>query len=77
MGDVQTFRVHYFRESLLEQAEEVRLGNVIEAVEKASGKPPQLRVDVWSDKGRVAEIRAAHLHPHLGWLTDKLPTLRS
>jgi hypothetical protein len=53
---MQTFRLLYFRESLLQNAEEVRVRNVVEAVEKAAGQPPEIRVEVWSERGRVGII---------------------
>jgi hypothetical protein len=53
---MQRFRILYFRESVLEKAEEVDVRDVLEAIEQASGKPPYLKVEVWSERGRVAEI---------------------
>lgn len=53
---MQTFRILYFRESMLEHAEEVRVRDVLEAIEKAAGKPGHLRAEIWSSKGRVGEI---------------------
>lgn len=53
---MQTFRLLYFSESVLKNAEQVEVRDVLEAIEKASGKPPHLRVEVWSDDRRVAEI---------------------
>ena len=53
---METFRLLFFRGSLLERAEEVRAGNVVEAIQEAFGRPPELRVEVWSAKGRLAII---------------------
>jgi hypothetical protein len=53
---MQTFRLLYFRESILENAEEVRARDLLEAVEKAAGQPPDVRVEVWSDHRRVGII---------------------
>jgi hypothetical protein len=53
---MQTFRILYFRENVLEHAEEIRVRDVLEAIEKASGKPAGLRAEVWSERGRVGEI---------------------
>ena len=53
---MKTFRLLYFRESLLEKAEEVQARDLVEAVEKAAGQPDHIRVEVWSDKGRVGII---------------------
>ena len=52
-----TFRLLYFKESMLKNAEEVRARNILEAVQKAAGQPPDIRVEVWSDRGRVGIIR--------------------
>jgi hypothetical protein len=56
---MQTFRLLYFRESLLENAKEVRVRDVVEAVERASGQLPDVRVEVWSEHRRVAIIGPA------------------
>jgi hypothetical protein len=58
---MQTYRILYFRESVLDHSEEVRVRDVLEAIEKAAGKPPYLRAEVWSERGRVGEIGSA---PH-------------
>ncbi len=53
---MERFRILYFRESVLEHDEEVRVRDALEAIEQASSKPPHLRAEVWSERGRVAEI---------------------
>jgi hypothetical protein len=53
---MQTFRILYFRESVLEHSEEIEVRDVLDAIEKASRKPPDLRAEVWSGNGRVGEI---------------------
>ena len=53
---MQRFRILYFRESVLEHSEEVQVRDVLDAIEKASGKAPDLRAEVWSGNGRVGEI---------------------
>ena len=53
---METFRLLFFRGSLLERAEEVRAGNVVEAIQGAFGRPPELRVEVWNERGRIAII---------------------
>jgi hypothetical protein len=53
---MKAFRILYFSESVLEQTEEVRVRDVLEAIEAAAGKPRHQRVEVWSDGRRVAEI---------------------
>ncbi len=56
---MKAYRLLYFRESLLERAREVQAGDVLEAVEKAAGQPPDVRVEVWSKDRRVGIIRPA------------------
>jgi aminopeptidase N len=46
----------YFEESVLQAAEEVRVRDVLEAIEKASGKPAHQRVEIWRRGRRVAEV---------------------
>ena len=53
---MKCFRLLYFRDSLLVNAEEVRVRDLLEAVEKAGGQPPDVRVEVWSDNDRVGII---------------------
>jgi hypothetical protein len=54
---METFRLLYLRESILLQAQEVQGRDVLEALELAAGQPPDVRVEVWSEKGRVGIIR--------------------
>jgi hypothetical protein len=56
---VARFRIFYFKDSVLDQAEEIDARDVIEAIERASGKPPEVRAEIWSRKGRVGIIGAA------------------
>ena len=51
-----TFRIFYFRHNVLDEAEEVEVRDVLGAIEKAAGKPPDVRAEIWSDKGRVGII---------------------
>lgn len=53
---MQSFRILFFRESVLDHAEEVRVRDVLEAIERASDKAPELRAEVWSHNGRVGEV---------------------
>ena len=55
---MQTFRILYFRENVLDHAEEFRARDLLDAVDKATKKPPHLRAEVWSGKNRVGEIGA-------------------
>lgn len=53
---MQDFKMLYFDQSVLEAAEEVRVRDVLEAIEKASEKPSHQRVEIWQDGRRVAEV---------------------
>ena len=53
---MQKFRILYFKESVLKRAEDVRVRDVLEAIDKAASKPPELRAEVWSDQGRIGEV---------------------
>ena len=56
---MQTFRILYFRESVLDHSEEVFARDVVEAVEQVTGTPPQLSAEIWSEQGKVGIVRAA------------------
>jgi hypothetical protein len=52
----------YFRDSVLQDTEELRFRDVLEAIEKASSKPGDLRVEIWSQGRRVAEVGPSPVH---------------
>ncbi|MFL6730640.1 MAG: hypothetical protein ACJ8E3_08645 [Sphingomicrobium sp.] len=62
---VPTFQILYFRESVLDHAEKVEVRDVLAAIEKAAGKPPHLRIEIWSGHRRVAEIGPSPIHPRV------------
>jgi hypothetical protein len=39
----------------------VKARDVLDAVKKAAGQPPDVRIEVWSDKGRVGIVRTSPL----------------
>ena len=54
---MQTFRILYFRESVLDSTEEVQVVDVLEAIEKAtSAKSPEFTAEVWGENGRICII---------------------
>ena len=53
---MQTFRILYFREDILEYEEVVRAQDLLKAIAKASGKLPHLRAEIWSGDECVSEI---------------------
>ena len=61
-GNMKSFRLLYFRDSVLEATEEVCVRNVLEAVQKAAGLPAHVRVEIWSDNERVAIIGPSLCH---------------
>jgi hypothetical protein len=51
-----TFQLLYFRDSVLENAEEVEVRDVLEAVQATAGRSADLRVEIWSEHRKVATI---------------------
>ena len=60
-----TFQILCFIGNLLEQAEEAEARDLVEAVEKIAGKAPHLKVEVWHNHRRVAEIGPSPVYPLL------------
>ena len=56
---MRRFRLLYFRDSLLEGSEDLYAQDVLEAIEKASGQPADVKVEIWSEHGRAAVIAAS------------------
>jgi hypothetical protein len=56
---MQTYRLLYLRDARLEDIREVQARDLVEAIGKAAGQPPDVRVEVWSDKGRVGVVRTS------------------
>ena len=56
---MQSFRILYFRQNVVEHAEEVELRDVLEAIDQAARKPPEMHAEVWSDAGRVGVVPPA------------------
>lgn len=50
------FKVLYFRQDEIEQAEEIEARDILEAIQIASAKLPNLRAEVWSENECVVEI---------------------
>ena len=66
------FRIFYFRHSVLDSAEEVEARDLLGTIQKVSGKPPDLRAEIWSEVGKVGIVgptRGAAKH-----YTDFVPT---
>ena len=69
------FRIFYFRHSVLDHAEELEARDLLAAIEKLSGTPPDLSAEIWSDKGKVGIVgptRGAGKH-HVDFATMRRP----
>jgi hypothetical protein len=58
-----TFHLLYFRDSVLEHAEEVEVCDVLEAVQETAGRSADLRVEIWSENRKVATIGSSPIEP--------------
>jgi hypothetical protein len=54
-----SFRIFYFRQAVLDHVEEVEVRDVVDAARRASGEAPDLKAEIWSDKGKVGIIGAS------------------
>lgn len=50
------FRIFYFRDSVLDRAEEVEARDILEIIKTATGKSPELRAEIWSENGKVGIV---------------------
>lgn len=53
---MQKFRIYYFRENVLHHSEELRVRDILDAVDLARGTAPDIRAEIWSERGKVGEI---------------------
>ena len=53
---METFQLLYLRESVLEKAEEVRVRDVLEAIRRVAGQPPDVTIELWQKGKRVGLI---------------------
>ncbi len=58
------FRILYLRHNVLEQSESVEAPDILGVIKKASGRPSDVTVEIWSDKGRVGIIRPSPVTNH-------------
>lgn len=74
---VPSFRIFYFRHSVLDHVEEFEVGDVLDAVRKASGNAPDLKAEIWSDKGKVGIIGTSRdpAHHHVQFVPCGRPRL--
>lgn len=58
------FRILYLRHNVLEQTESVEAPDILGVIKKASGRPPEDTVEIWSDRGRAGLIRPSPVSSH-------------
>lgn len=56
------FRLLHFKDNILVHAETIRVRDVLEAIEAAAGKPVDVKIEIWSDRGRAAILGEAPDH---------------
>jgi len=54
-----TFQILYFRENVLDHSEEVDLRDLLEAIDRAMTKPPDLTAEIRCDGTRVGLVAAS------------------
>lgn len=57
-----TFRLIYFRASLLDHAETIEAPDALSAIHEAAARPSEGLVELWSDNGKLATFRPAIRH---------------
>jgi hypothetical protein len=53
---MQKFRIFYFRKNVLHYSEELQVRDILDAVDLARGTEPDVRAEIWSERGKVGEI---------------------
>ena len=56
---MQSFRILYFRQNVIEHSEELELRDVLEAIDQAARKPSDMHAEIWSSAGRVGVVPPA------------------
>ena len=56
---MQTFQILYLRQNVLEQSETVEVDDILEAIDHALARTPQLTAEIWTEKGKVAVLGAS------------------
>ena len=56
------YRILYFRSSVLEDWELLEVGSLMEALQTASSRAPDLTVELWSDRKKIAVFRPVNRH---------------
>jgi hypothetical protein len=58
----RVYRILYFRSSVLEDWELLKTTNLMEALQTASARAPDLTVELWSERKKVAVFRPVNRH---------------
>ena len=56
---MQRFRIFYFRKNVLHHSEELQVRDMLDAVDLARGAEPDVRAEIWSERGRVGMLGPA------------------
>jgi hypothetical protein len=56
------YRVLYFRSSVLEDWETLEAETLLEALQAASSRAPDLTVELWGARKKIAVFRPVHRH---------------
>jgi hypothetical protein len=56
------YRLLYFRSSVLEDWELLESDDLMQALQTASARAPELRVELWAERKRVAVFRPVNRH---------------
>lgn len=59
---MSTYRILYFRSSVLEDWEVLDTDDLMQALQTASARAPDLTVELWSERKKVAVFRPVHRH---------------
>ncbi len=59
---MMAYRLLYFRSSVLEDWETLEAGNLLDALQAASGRAPDLTVELWGDRKKIAVFRPVNRH---------------
>jgi len=59
---MMAYRILYFRSSVLEDWETLEADNLLDALQAASARAPDLTVELWGDRKKIAVFRPVNRH---------------
>jgi hypothetical protein len=59
---MMAYRILYFRSSVLEDWETLEADNLLDALQAASSRAPDLTVELWGDRKKIAVFRPVNRH---------------